>query len=120
MSGHQACYLLQMYADRGTEKFKIGRASNLLKRLGSAEYKNAFIILTCYVQNEVDCEKELISSFAKTFTRVKEDSEGSYGNEVFRGSLNQMMDLFWEICKKYRFLVSDSLLAIYEQVIGLR
>lgn len=99
---HQACYLLQLFADRGTNKYKIGKSKNILTRLRSPEYRNAFIYLVCYVNDESACERELIESFQEKYAQVREDTEGGFGSETFSGNVNEMMDLFYSICRKWR------------------
>ena len=101
-SDHQGCYLIQLYCDKDTNKYKIGKSRNILTRMKSTEYRNAFIYLTQFVIDENKCEKELIEEFTRTFTLVKEDSEGNFGNETFAGNINDMMDLFYRICSKFR------------------
>lgn len=101
-TGHQGCYLIQLYCDKNTNKYKIGKSKNLLTRLKSAEYRNAFIYLTQFVTDENKCEKKIIEEFTKKFTCIKEDSQGGFGNETFSGDINDMMDEFYRICSHYR------------------
>ena len=101
-SEHQGCYLIQLYCDKDTNKYKIGKSKNILTRLKSTEYRNAFIYLAQFVTNENECEKELIEEFTKKFTLIKEDSQGNFGNETFAGNINDMMDEFYRICSHYR------------------
>ena len=101
-SAHQGCYLIQLNCDEGTNKYKLGKSENLLKRLKSAEYKNAFIYMVCYVSDIDECENELIREFTSHFTQVLSDDRGNYGREMFSGAINEMMDLFYEICSKFR------------------
>ena len=100
--GHQACYLLQLSCDRYDDKYKIGKSKNIIERLQSTEYRNAYIYMVIRVFDEDDCERKLIQVFSNEFEQIKNDDEGSYGNEIFKGDINKMMDLFYTICMKYR------------------
>lgn len=101
-STHQACYLIQLFADKDTSKYKIGKSKNIMSRLKSPEYRNAFIYLVCYVDDETICEKELIDEFSTKYQQIKNDSEGGFGNEIFSGNIYEMMDLFYSICSHHR------------------
>lgn len=99
---HRALYLLQAYADKGTSKYKIGKASDLMKRLRTPEYRNASIIMTSIVSNENESERELINAFKEAFKPIKEDRNGNYGNEWFEGDVKQMRLKFIEITNKWQ------------------
>lgn len=99
---HQGLYLLQLNCDQGSNKFKLGKAQNLLRRLKSTEYRNAFIICTSMSKDIDRCERELIEEFNKKFTNVKEADTGGFGAEMFTGDVYAMIDLFWSICAKWR------------------
>lgn len=101
-SSHQGCYLIQLNCDEGTSKYKIGKSGNLIERLKSDQYRNAFIYLVCYVSDEDECENEIIREFSSHFTQILKDDNGNYGRETFSGSIDEMMNLFYEICSKYR------------------
>lgn len=101
ISNHSGCYLLQLNCDKGSNKYKIGKSSNLLTRLKSTEYRNAFIKSCCYVSDINNCEKDLISRFNSKFTNISDSEEGGFGNEMFEGNIKEMMNEFWDVCKKY-------------------
>lgn len=100
-SNHQGCYLLQRNCDEGSNKYKIGKSGNLLDRLKSAEYRNAFIYLAQFVQDEDACEREIIREFSSKFEVIKNDSTGSFGSETFAGDIKEMIKLFQEICDRF-------------------
>lgn len=100
-SSHQGCYLLQLNCDEGSNKYKIGKAQNLLNRLKSTEYRNAFIYSTQFVQDEDACEREIIREFSSKFELIKHDTKGGYGSEMFAGDIKAMIKLFQEICNKF-------------------
>lgn len=100
-SNHQGCYLLQLNCDEGSNKYKIGKAKNLLERLKSTEYKNAFIYSTQFVQDEDACEREIIREFTSKFELVRHDTTGGFGSEMFAGDIKEMVRLFQEICNSY-------------------
>lgn len=100
-TNHSGCYLLQLNCDKGSNKYKIGKSSNLLTRLKSTEYRNAFIKSCCYVSDINNCEKELISRFNSKFININDSEEGGFGNEIFEGNIKEMMNEFWDVCKKY-------------------
>ena len=95
------CYLLQIYADNGTDKYKIGRTNNIKSRLRSAEYRNAIVHETIQLNDSRKCESEIIREFKKEFVQVTKDDKGGYGKEYFRGELDEMLKKFKEICSKY-------------------
>ena len=96
------CYLLQIYADNGTDKYKIGRTKNIKARLKAAEYRNAIVHETIQLNNSMKCESEIIREFKKEFIQVTKDDKGGYGKEYFRGELDQIRIKFKEICSKYQ------------------
>ena len=96
------CYLLQIYADNGTDKYKIGRTKNIKARLKAAEYRNAIVHETIQLNNSMKCESEIIREFKKEFIQVIKDDKGGYGKEYFRGELDQIRVKFKEICSKYQ------------------
>ena len=98
---HQGVYLIQLNCDDGTNKYKIGKSKNLLTRLKSTEYRNAYIFMAIHVNNDDACEKELITKFSEKFTQIRTDSTGNFGNETFAGNINEMMYMFWNICSRY-------------------
>ena len=98
---HGGVYILQLNCDKGTNKYKIGKASNLLTRLKSTEYRNAFIISCCAVNDINGCEKEIIAAFNDKFKNVKESMDGGFGNEIFEGDIKEMLNVFWAICLKF-------------------
>lgn len=98
---HCGVYLLQLNCDEGTNKYKVGKAGNILTRLKSTEYRNAFIMSCCYVPDINDCEREIITSFNEKFKNIKESEDGGFGNEIFEGDIKEMMKVFWDICLKY-------------------
>lgn len=100
-SNHQGCYLLQLNCDEGSNKYKIGKAKNLLERLKSTEYKNAFIYSTQFVQDEDLCEREIIREFTSKFELIRYDTTGGFGSEMFAGDIKEMVKLFQEICNRY-------------------
>lgn len=100
-TNHSGCYLLQLNCDKGSNKYKIGKSFNLLTRLKSTEYRNAFIKSCCYVSDINNCEKELISRFNSKFININDSEEGGFGNEIFEGNIKEMMNEFWDVCKKY-------------------
>lgn len=99
---HGGLYMLQLNCDKGTTKYKIGKAQNLLRRLKSTEYRNAFIMCVSTSKDINKCERELIQEFNKKFINIKTDSTGGFGSEMFSGNVYDMMDLFWQICSKWR------------------
>ena len=100
-SNHQGCYLIQLNCDKDTNKYKIGKSSNLLTRLKSTEYRNAYIYIAMFVQDEGLCEQEIIRTFTDKFELVAEDEDGNFGKETFRGNIYEMIKLFQEVCNKY-------------------
>ena len=99
---YSGCYLLQTNGDRGSNKYKIGKASNLMKRLKTCEgYKNALVIQAEFVRDSDACEREIIEVFTNEFERVKFDLKGNYGSEYFRGEYAKIRRRFQEICEKY-------------------
>lgn len=100
-SEHQGCYLIQLAVDKGTDKYKIGRSGNLLKRLNSTEYRNAYIYNVMYVNDEKECEKKLITTFKTKFIIVNQSVDGSYGRELFRGNIIEMIKEFMNVCLEY-------------------
>lgn len=100
-SEHQGCYLIQLAVDKGTDKYKIGRSGNLLKRLNSTEYRNAYIYSVMYVNDEKECEKKLITTFKTKFIIVNQSVDGGYGRELFRGNIIEMIKEFTNICLEY-------------------
>ena len=96
------CYLLQVYADNGTDKYKIGRTKNIKARLRAAEYRNAIVHETIQLNDSIKCESEIIREFKKEFIQVTKDDKGGYGKEYFRGELDQIRIKFKEICSKYQ------------------
>lgn len=96
------CYLLQVYADNGTDKYKIGRTKNIKARLRAAEYRNAIVHETIQLNDSIKCESEIIREFKKEFIQVTKDDKGGYGKEYFRGELEQIRIKFKEICSKYQ------------------
>ena len=96
------CYFLQIYADNGTDKYKIGRTNNIKSRLRSAEYRNAIVHETIQLNDSRKCESEIIREFKKEFVQVTKDDKGGYGKEYFRGELDEMLKKFKEICSKYK------------------
>ena len=99
---HQGLYLLQLNCDQGTDKYKLGKAQDLLRRLKSTEYRNAFIVCTSMSKDIDRCERELIEEFNKKFTNVKDSDAGGFGAEMFSGNVYAMIDLFWSVCAKWR------------------
>ena len=99
---HQGLYLLQLNCDHGTNKYKLGKAQDLLRRLKSTEYRNAFIICTSMSKDIDKCERELINEFNKRFVNVKNSDAGGFGAEMFMGNIYDMIDLFWSVCAKWR------------------
>lgn len=100
-SEHQGCYLIQLAVDKGTDKYKIGRSGNLLKRLNSTEYRNAYIYSVMYVNDEKECEKKLITTFKTKFIIVNQSVDGGYGRELFRGNIIEMIKEFMNVCLEY-------------------
>lgn len=98
--GHQGCYLLQLAADKCTDCYKIGRSTNLLKRLNSVEYRNACIYCVMYVCDEVECERKLLKVFNEKFPIVNINDE-TYGREKFQGNIHDIMKEFMSICWEY-------------------
>lgn len=99
---YSGCYLIQTNGDRGSNKYKIGKASNLMKRLKTCEgYKNALIIQAEFVRDPNACEREIIEVFSNEFELVKYDIKGNYGSEYFRGDYVKIRRRFQEICEKY-------------------
>ena len=96
------CYFLQICADNGTDKYKIGRTNNIKSRLRSAEYRNATVHETIQLNDSRKCESEIIREFKKEFVQVTKDDKGGYGKEYFRGDLDEMLKKFREICSKYQ------------------
>ena len=95
------CYLLQLNADQGTNKYKVGQSKNVLKRLKSVEYRNAVIYESIEVLRYQPCEHEILKVFRERFEWVRNDITGGYGLEYFRGDINEMRKTFKEICMKY-------------------
>lgn len=95
------CYLIQLYADKGTDKYKIGRTKDIEYRLKAPEYRNAVVYETIQLFHSVQCETEIIRTFRDKFIQVRQDDKGSYGKEYFRGELDEIRKLFKEICSKY-------------------
>lgn len=100
-TSHKGCYLIQLNCDRGTDKYKIGKAQNLLTRFKSSEYRNCFVVMTMNVSDEDECEKEIIKEFDSNFAQVRSDTNGNYGRETYRGNIKEMIKLFYNICMKY-------------------
>lgn len=100
-TSHKGCYLIQLNCDRGTDKYKIGKARNLLTRFKSSEYRNCFVVMTMNVSDEDECEKEIIKEFDSNFAQVRSDASGNYGREAYRGNIKEMVKLFYSICMKY-------------------
>ena len=100
-SNHQGCYLIQLNCDKDTDKYKIGKSENLLTRLKSTEYRNAFIYTVMFVQDETACEKEIIKEFTSKYKLIDKDVSGNFGKETFRGDIREMMQDFQDICWKY-------------------
>ena len=98
---HAGLYMLQLNCDKGTNKYKIGKATNLLARLKSTEYRNAFIVCSCCSSHIDECERELITVFTERWRNVRESEEGGFGNEMFEGERGPMIQTFYEICMKY-------------------
>lgn len=98
--GHQGCYLLQLAADKCTDCYKIGRSANLLKRLNSVEYRNAYIYCAMHVRDEVECERKLLKVFNEKFPIVNNDDK-TYGREKFQGNIHDIMREFMAICWEY-------------------
>lgn len=100
-TSHRGCYLIQLNCDKGTDKYKIGKAQNLLTRFKAAEYRNCFIVMTINVSDEDECEKEIIKEFDSNFAQVRSDTSGNYGREAYRGDIKEMIKLFYDVCMKY-------------------
>ncbi len=99
---HKGLYLLQAYADKGTSKYKIGKASDLLRRLQTPEYRNASIIMTSRVRDENESERDLITAFKLHFKLIKDDTHGNFGNEWFEGDVKTMRLQFIEITNHWQ------------------
>lgn len=98
------CYLLQKDGDyvRKNNRFKIGKAKNLIQRLNAEVYRDAHIFCTRYVENINDCEREIIVTFTKLFKLIDIcDEKGCHGKEYFEGDVNDMIIVFNMICSKY-------------------
>lgn len=95
------CYLLQLNADQGTNKYKIGQSKNIAQRLRAVEYRNATIYEAIEVLRYQSCEREIVTIFREKFENVRKDVSGGYGLEYFRGDLEEMRKIFKETCAKY-------------------
>ena len=97
------CYFIQLLPEvlSGTPIYKIGRATEIFKRMGAREYQNARIICTREVYDMYECEKELIETFKERYLRIRESKNTSYGLEYFKGNEYDMLMLFNQICDKY-------------------
>lgn len=89
MSGY--IYLLQKgeYVNTNQNIYKIGKTSNIKKRLASY-IANTILYICLYVDNYEQREKQLIECFNKNF-KIKN------GNEEFEGNLKDMLKAFTEI-----------------------
>ena len=95
-------YMLQLNCDKGTNKYKIGKAQDLLRRLRSTEYRNAHIVCTMMSKNIDKCERDLINEFNAHFINIKDSNEGGFGSEMFEGDVEQMIPLFYSVCFRWR------------------
>lgn len=115
------CYLLQPFADFGTEKYKIGRSKNVQQRLCSPEYRNANIIEVIYLNDVETCERQIIDEFSTRFEVIKKDDKGNFGNEYFQGDINSMKKVFHKVCSaflEYETLYIGNVESIKKTLIG--
>lgn len=54
-----------------------------------------------YVNDEKECEKKLITTFKTKFIIVNQSVDGSYGRELFRGNIIEMIKEFTNVCLEY-------------------
>ena len=99
--GKSGCYMIQLAADIGTKKVKIGKSQDLQKRLNSIEYRNARWIRVANMKRKDECEKELIRAFNLKFENVRNADDGGFGREYFIGNMNEMIKEFERICDSY-------------------
>jgi len=96
------CYLVWCLSEhtRGIPIYKIGKTTNLYKRL--SDYRNAKIFSVNRVNDSDKCEEDIIKQFRTTFKLISKSSNTNCGNEYFEGDINEMIKLFNKICNNYK------------------
>ena len=102
---HQGCYFIQCAADRNLNKYKIGRGEDVLRRITTERsYQNCKIISINIVSDHIACEKMIIDTFDKLFTKVEKDNQGHYGKETYYitdEQLHYAKHVFDAICDEF-------------------
>lgn len=92
-------YLIQRESQFNTNKYKIGRAENWNNRKShEASYRNCKLYNLIFVNNFIECERDIIEYFELNYTYTDNDEHGS---EDFMGDIKNIQIEFINICIKY-------------------
>ena len=99
-------YLLQREMDIKYNVFKIGKTTNIKKRLKASDYRRANIYLIRGVINSTEAENDIINTLNtnKNFIKAKlYYSEMEFGSEDYIGDIYEALTIINNICDKYKF-----------------